>query len=183
MSPTRVMPPSEAMTHLAGKVTDLSTSMQAQQIDQQYIRKALDKLVLVGERQVELTAQIGSHSEAIDRVSRTVGDVKSELMHAVREVVESLKKDRDVASALQQTVAGFRGALRLLTAMGALIVGLVVYAFISTTGGLKEAQTALANKEERDRMAIEVKVDALSQQTQEVRLDRQRDVEAKDAKP
>ncbi len=183
-------PDDAALNHLANKLNDHSTVLQAMQVDMRHLTKAVDALVGVSQKQAELGSELTRHSESIDRAFRQMDNHKNELTLAIRELSETFKQDRGAATVTTGEIAQFKGAIRALKWAGGVIVGLAIF-----VGGV--VRTQMANEQsrleadltdhkadyERRKLAVDIKIHALSQAVQEVRLDRQRDLESKDAKP
>jgi Skp family chaperone for outer membrane proteins len=180
----------DPLQHLANKVNDHSTVLQAIQVDMQHMVKAIDKLVGVSEKQAVLGSELQRHSESIDRAFRQMDGHKSELTQAIRELAEAFKADRKDTADTANEVAGFKGSIRALRWALGIVAGVAIFAGGVVMKGIQADQartdataTDLRADFERRKLAVDIKIDALSQSVQEVRLDRQRDLEDKQAKP
>lgn len=179
----------DPLQHLANKVNDHSTVLQAIQVDMQHMVKAIDKLVGVSEKQAVLGSELQRHSESIDRAFRQMDGHKSELSQAIRELAEAFKADRGAATLTANEVTGFKGSVKALRWALGVVAVVAVFAGGVVLKGIQadQARTDAAAHDfraefERRKLAVDIKIDALSQAVQEVRLDRQRDIEDKQVK-
>lgn len=186
--------------HTANKLNDQNSVLQALQSDFRHITKAVDALVEIGKKQSELKSDLNRHSDSIDRAFRDMGIHKDEFTHAIKDLAEILKEerksrettakeDRDARETAAGELSQFKGAIRALKYVAATVIALLIF-----VGGVIRAQinsdhdrtdaalSAHLSDFERRRLAVDIKIDALSQQVQEVRLSRERDLEAKEVK-
>lgn len=150
-----------------------------------HLVKAVDKLVLVAEKQGELAHELQRHSDSFTRVFDDMGRLDSKQAGAINSLTAELRTHREQASVVADTVTGYKASLRTLMYVGGALTGLLVL-----IGSMFAAQQvreqnrtnadvgALEASMERRKLADDIKLDVLTQQVQEVRLDRQRDREA-----
>lgn len=179
-----------ALDHLTAKVSDHSTALQAMQVDIHHMVKAIDKLVGVSEKQAVLGAELSRHGESLDRAFRQMDGHKSEFVAAIDRLTDSLKQDREAAGLTAKQVAGFQQSIRTARWLGAGYGVLLAVIFGMYTTGIKADQARIEGDVsllraafDTRKQATDIKIDALSQQVQEVRLDRQRDRESEGMQP
>ena len=180
----------DAIAHLASKVQDHSSVLQAMQVDIQHIVRAIEKLAVVGEKQAELASEMRRHSDSIERAFRQMDSHKSDLTTSIDGLAEALREDRRQAQGTAESVVEFKSALRTVKWLGGLLVSMLALVATMYSQGnekdkarLESSVSSLQADFDRRKLSVDLKVDALSQQVQEVRLDRQRDRETEDKQP
>ncbi len=179
--------PAAQFAHLATQVHDHSTVLQALQIDMRHAVKLLDKLVVVADKQTELGHELSRHSDSFERVFKEMGGVESKLGKAIDGLTAALREDREKSEKVAETVTGYRGGLKTLMLIGGTVTGLllVIGGMFATSVSRDQARAQAGVAElrsdfERRRLAIDLKIETLTQQVIEVKMDRRRDREAKE---
>jgi hypothetical protein len=162
--------------------------LQAMQMDLRHISEAMGKLTTVSEKQADLGHELQRHSDSIQRAFTQMDGHKSELVKSIDKLTETIGFDRGEAQKLAAEVIGFKGAIRGLKwacgGMAALIIAvcsLFATNVNSSLGRTDQSVAQLRDDMKSSTLAHDLKIDGLSQAVQEVRLNRQRDVEAKGA--
>ncbi len=165
------------VAHMANKQSDYSTVLQAVQIDLHHVVKTMDTLASVAKEQIALSLKMAQHSDSIDRAFKTMNEHKTELAAAITKLSETLDKDRDGTKGIGETVTGYKAQLRLLYAIGSIILTLLVVIATMTTNGI-DGRSALNReaiiKNVNDIEVLEAKMDRLRISDQSVVSDHER---------
>lgn len=147
----------EDFDRLTSKVQDQGSALQSMQVDIRHI------------------------AGSVDRAFLQMREDKGAMTSAMHEFVESVRQDRLEAKATRDAILEFRSALRTVKWIaGAIVALLVTIASMYTAGNEKDkARTdqdvaALRADMDRRKLSVDLKIDTMSQQVQEVRLEQQR---------
>ena len=175
----------EAIDKLASRVSDHSTVLQSIQVEIRHQSKTLDHLANVADKQAELAGELRRNSESIERAFQRTDSVESKLVQAIEKLAATFERDRGAAKEIADTVIGYRTAVKTLVWVSGGVWTLIAVIGIMFSRGVDKDQARTDNEVgvlrsalETRKQAVDIKFDALSQQVQEVRLDRQRDREA-----
>ena len=118
---------------------------------------------------------------SVDRAFVQMREDKAALTHAMESLLESLRTDREEARANREAVVEFRSAMRTLKyAWSGVFFLLLVMAGMYSSGNEKDKTRTDADvgqlraDVDRRKLAVDLRLDTLSQQVQEVRLEQQR---------
>jgi septation ring formation regulator EzrA len=182
MSPAQQGDLAAQVQHLAAKQGDQGSVLQSIQAEISHMSKGMDRLVAVGERQVEMAGEMNRHSDSLKRAFRTMDDNKTNLTDAIDRLADSLKIDRDEAKKTRETVVAFESGVKTLKwvwgGVAALLIAIGTMYASNVSRELDRAERergAIATRHNTDLSAIGIRLDAISQQVQELRLDRQRE--------
>lgn len=157
--------------------------LEAMQVDIQRMTRVLEKQDGINERQIKLAETTQTHGDTFGRAFSDMKDMRAEFTAAIREfsgVFHDWRKahegENDVVS---KTVTGYGGALKLGTVVLGTILLLVGAVATTWRTQLMADMDRLESGFERRKIAIDLRLDTLSQQVQEVRLSRERDIENK----
>lgn len=151
------------------------SAMQSLQHDMRTAMKLLDRLVLVADKQVELTHELSRHRENLDRAFDEMRTAKSDLSRSIDGLAAVFKEDRERAASVAETLTSYKAGLRTLMMIGGAVITLLAVIgtmFANNAGREHERATT-------DIAKLETSMDAVRQQVIEVRMARERDVEAR----
>ena len=176
------MPPvkttdAERFAHLTSTVHDQSSAVQAMQGDLHRLNKAVDKLVVIAEKQAVVTHELNRHGESIDRAFKQMDGVKSELAKAIEALTATLREDREKADKVAETVTGYKGGVRALIWAGGTITALILMigGMFATSSTREQNRTnadiaALEANVNSSRLATDAKLESITRDIQEARL-------------
>ena len=144
----------ELRLQIAHSGQSLATAMQALQVD-------MDRLVKIGEKQVDLQHAAAETSSGLERLATSVDLLIDETKDRWR-LHEDAHEKRDVAHALiAERVTMFRGALLALVLLGGLLTTLAGLYFQSQLANVREIAQGAAKAYQQDRDRLENRMDRL----------------------